>query len=172
MSNRKNIQLKKSIILFTICVASAITYSQFGGILYTQDDVETYMKLDDVISAHQGEKLYLGMNATQYLLNEDLWEPDEIYFNDGQIEYFNGNYLEGSIINNLFYDEEIKNAAAGYVSRVNNLLADKEFGLVATCIDSIIDKETLERNYYIYNNYSIKTETNGCLEVTVWLPLK
>ena len=56
------------------------------------------------------------------------------------------------------------------MDEVNALISNKEFGIITTCIDSLIDETVLEENYYSCDTYAIKTDTNGIYEVTVWLP--
>ena len=46
----------------------------------------------------------------------------------------------------------------------------KEFGLITTCAYSVIDKKILGDNYYIEETYGVKTDVNGCFEVSIWLP--
>lgn len=166
-----DIDLKKVLIITILCASSVITYFQFQSRYYTTDDIEAYQEFDRELAEHEGQKMYLGMNSTQYLLNRDIWEPSDIYFNDGQIEYFNGDYPD-IFINEFFYDEEIGSAAAEYVDRINCMVENKEFGVITTCLDNIIMQDILENNYSVYKTYKIKTDTNGIYDVTLWLPLK
>jgi hypothetical protein len=174
MASEKNHQIVYSIILITVCVASVVTYSRFGNTVYTNEDVDEYKALNNVISEYAGETIYLGMNSTQYLLNEDVWEPDNVYFNDGQVEYFAEEFpsLDNFLINAFFYEEEVKNAAVTYRKKVNEMVKNKEFALITTCLDQyFIDMEQLEQNYDAYGTFNIKTYTDT-REVTVWSPKK
>ena len=111
------------------------------------------------------------MNSTQYMLRRDLWEPENIWFNDGQIEYFtNGSYQEGSFIHNFFNGDKLKKTGEKYKKQINDMVAKKDFAVITTCIDNIIERKNLETNYIKDSVYKIKTDTNGIFEVTLWLP--
>lgn len=158
-------------VLIALCVATTITYSHYRASYYLRNDYAAYLELDSAISEHEGGNMYLGMNSTQYLLNRDIWEADNIWFNDGQIEYFVGDMYNNPVADRLFYSEEISVAANDYVDQVNSMIGNREFCLVATCRDEIIDMDLLEANYYVSGVYWIKTDTNGSCEVKVWLPV-
>ena len=154
-----------------LCVMTFVTCLSFGIKYYSRGSVVNMTELDSVIDAHSGEKMYLGMAANSYLLNRDIWEADDIWVNDGQIEYFYlGDYPDNAFLDRIFYRNEIEQAAVSYVDEVNRMTADKEFGLIATCCDRIIDTDTLASNYHITGEYLIMTDTNGYVTVTVWLP--
>ena len=160
-----------TIALLVLCIVSGKTYNKFVNNQYTQEDILAYTKLDEKISVYSNQKLYLGMNSTQYMLSRNLWEPKNIWFNDGQIEYFsNGAYLEGRFIHNIFNGDKLKEAGTNYKKRVNEMVANKEFAAVTTCLDSIIDENILQNNYQKDSTYNIKTDTNGIFKLTLWLP--
>ena len=50
------------------------------------------------------------------------------------------------------------------------MVANREFGVVATSVENIIDMDVLEENYEEYETVRIETATNICYPVTVWLP--
>lgn len=161
---------KRSVLVLLLCFTTTITYTHFGRTYYSRDDIKNYVELDSIIESHSGEKMYLGMNSTQYMLNRNIWESEDIWFNDGQIEYFNQTYPDIALLNKFFYNEEIENAAKSYVAEVNTMIQNKEFGLITTCSDNIVDGSLLEQNYYNSGTIGIKTDVNGIFEVTVWLP--
>ena len=176
-AGRLNINSNKKIymdavVLIALCLATTITYSHYRASYYLRNDYAAYFEFDSAISEHEGGNMYLGMNSTQYMLNRDLWETGNIWFNDGQIEYFVGDMYNNPVADRIFYSEEISNAANTYVDEVNSMIANREFCLVATCRDEIIDMEALEANYYVSGTYWIKTDTNGSCEVKVWLPIE
>lgn len=158
-----------NVLVAVLCVATAITYSHFGCTYYTRDDVAQLTDLHTFIEENGDDSMYLGMNATQYLLDTDTWEPENIYFNDGQISYFNRTFTENRYINYWFYNEEVSLAGRKYAQTVNDKVQKRQFRLIALCIDSIVDAEILSENYTLANTYLIKTD-NGIFEVTVWLP--
>ena len=111
------------------------------------------------------------MNSTQYLLKRNLWEPNNIWLNDGQIEYFsNGAYIEGKFIHKFFNGDKLKEAGERYKKQVNEMVTNKEFAVITTCLDNIIDRSVLEKNYTEDSTYKIKTDTNGIFTVTLWVP--
>lgn len=166
----KPFELSSRLLLFILCVASTLTYSSFQLAYYDNADERTFISLNDIISSHSGEKMYLGMNATMYMLNNDIWESDDIWFDDGQIEFFNGDYPDSSFLNIFFCGQEIEKAAREYVAEVNTMVANKDFGVIVTCIDNIINKDVLSANYVEYTTMGVKTDTNGIFYVTVWIP--
>lgn len=170
IENNHHVQLKKSLILISVCIASVITFFNFNYNQYTKNDIAAYTEMNEIISAHADQRMFLGMNATWYLLNENLWETENIYFDDGHLEYFNVDYPENVLLNSIFYDEEIESATNDYVERVNDLMKSKEFGIIAICGCAILDADALQENYYIYATYSIKTDVNGYFDVDIWLP--
>lgn len=169
--NPYNIKFCGTVILLVLCLASGKTYNKFSNTQYSQEDIIAYQKLYEKISVYGNQKIYLGMNSTQYMLKRDLWEPENILFNDGQIEYFtNGSYQEGSFIHNLFNGDKLKKTGEKYKKQINDMVAKKEFAVITTCIDNIIERKNLETNYIKDSVYNIKTDTNGIFEVTLWLP--
>lgn len=163
-------KLSAKILLFILCLASSFTYSRFKINYYDDADERTFITLNDIISSHSGEKMYLGMNSTQYMLNNDIWEPDDVWFNDGQIEYLNEDYPDNPILDFLFYGKEIETVAREYVNEVNAMVANKDFGIIVTCLDCVIDKNVLSENYVEYTMLGVRTDTNGIYDVTVWIP--
>lgn len=169
--NLYKIKFCGTVILLVLCLASGKTYNKFSNTQYSQEDIIAYQKLDEIISVYSNQKIYLGMNSTQYMLRRDLWEPENIWFNDGQIEYFtNGSYQEGSFIHNFFNGDKLKKTGEKYKKQINDMVAKKDFAVITTCIDNIIERKNLETNYIKDSVYKIKTDTNGIFEVTLWLP--
>ncbi len=162
----------RSILVLALCVSALLTYRNFTYEPYTQEDEQAYTALDQVIREHEDETIYLGMNATQYLVKEDLWEPENIYFNDGHMEFFDRDFTDNALINRFFYNEEITKTADDYVEKVNQMIRNKEFGMVAVCGDLVVDGAVLEQYYYPCGSYPIKNETNGSFDVVVWLPME
>lgn len=162
----------RSFMILALCIASLLTYNNFTYEPYTENDDQMYTELQEVIREHQDEVIYLGMNSTQFLVSEDLWEPENIYFNDGHMEFFDRDFTENQLINRFFYNEEITKTADDYVAKVNEMIRDKKFGMVAVCGDLVVDGAVLEQYYYPCGTYPIKNETNGSFDVVVWLPKK
>ncbi len=171
-SNKFSCRLIKNETFFVLllCLATTITFVHFDKINYSEEDVKNFVELDSIIDSHKEEKIYLGINSTQYMLNRDIWESDDIWFNDGQIEYFISEYPDSSFINKFFYNEEIEKAAKEYAAEVNAMVQEKEFGLITTCIDYVINQSILEQNYLKIDTIKIKTDTNGPVDVSVWIP--
>ena len=168
---KDNIKFFGTIILLILCVVSGKTYNKFVSNQFTQEDVITYTQLDEKISIYSKKSIYLGMNSTQYLLKRNLWEPNNIWLNDGQIEYFsNGAYIEGKFIHKFFNGDKLKEAGERYKKQVNEMVTNKEFAVITTCLDNIIDRSVLEKNYTEDSTYKIKTDTNGIFTVTLWVP--
>ena len=158
-----------AISLIILGVATTITYSHFDSRHYTKSDVDNMVTLDSLISMHEGEAMYLGINSTQYMLNRDIWEDKNIWFNDGQIQYFYEKYPD-NWLGKFFYAELIQKEAEEYVSEVNKMIKNKEFKIVTTCIDEIVDQDALIENYNKVYEIPMMTDTNYSFEVVVWLP--
>jgi len=157
--------------LLVISVITGIVYLNFQVTYYSYGALSNYEAIDNVIEEHEGEKIYLSMLANSYSMNRDMWEDENIWTNDGQIEYFYlGEYSDNETINSLFYRDEIENAADNYVEELNTMVSNKEFGVVTTCCERVIDMDLLAENYYVYNHYLLLTDTNGFVDVYVWLP--
>ena len=160
-----------SLLILCFCLAAVINYSHFETATYTKNDVENFIALDTDISKYGSEKMYLSINSAQYLINNDIWEPDSIDFNDGKIEYFNIQYPDNPLYDIIFHPAEIQTAANNYAKRVNDNVSSRQYSLITTCIDNIIDMDLLGQNYHQYKTYPVKTEANGKrYEVTLWLP--
>ena len=153
-----------------LAVSAVINYSHFETVYYTKDDVHALMELESDINTFKGEMMYLGLNSTQYIISNDLWDHAGIDFNDGQIGYFIKDYPQNEWLKALFFSDEIESAAKAYVNRVNQKTADQQYSLITTCLDSLINPEILRANYYPFKTYGIKTEANGIYDVTLWLP--
>ena len=157
--------------LLVISLLSYVVYMHFRVVDYSEAAVANYNEFNDVIAEHEGEKMYLSMLANSYSMNRDIWEDDLIWTNDGQIEYFYlGEYSDNDTINALFYRDIIENAADNYVEEVNTMVSNKEFGVVTTCCERVLDMDLLADNYYVYNHYLLLTDTNEFVDVYVWLP--
>ena len=148
-----------------------INYSNFETIYYTKDDVKALMDLNQDINTFRNGKIHLGINSAQYLMNFDLWEENNIDFNDGHFDNIQNIQTENQIINEFFYTDIIYKSMQDYKNRVNQSVANKEYSLITTSIENIMDLELLNKNYYPYKTYGIKTEANGMVyDVTLWLP--
>ena len=159
------------IVLFVLCLMTTFTYEHFQTKYYSKEAVANMTALDSIIAEHEGEKIYLSMMANAYSLNRNIWEDDSIWTNDGQIEYFYlGEYSDNETLNSLFYGDIIEKAADDYVAEVNEMIGNREFGLVTTCCERVADMDLLAQNYYVYDHYLILTDTNDFVEVYVWLP--
>ena len=167
-------QLKSAVLLFMLCVSTSITYYHFKFVLYSADDIKPYIELDQIIEAHNGKKMYLGMNSTQYMLKRDMWESNNICFDDGHIEYFLQHLNEeyNSILDNFLYMKNIKSALLEYITKVNESIKNKDFSIVTTLEieNGIINKNLLKENYYPFASYEMQTIINGIFNVTIWLP--
>lgn len=157
--------------LMILCIATTITFFQFSTNLYFKDDVCAYYDLNAIISEHKDELMYLGINSEQYLLNEDIWECDNIYFNDGQVGCLMPDRIDKQFSERMLYDQKLRKLMGNYANHLNELVANKSFGLVTTCAEDVLDMQLLEKNYYKYATYTLKTETLSS-DVIVWLPLK
>lgn len=166
----KNIVLKRSIIITSVCIVSVFTYSIFRDEFYTRADIDQYIQLNNVISEHEDEQIFLSMNVTGYLVDKDLWDSENVYFDDGQMEFFNVDFPKNKMFNRLFYNEEIEDAAKEYVCRVNDMVQNREFQLITTSAYSFIDADVLNENYYMCDTYNIKTDVEGQTNVDIWLP--
>ena len=157
--------------LIVISALTAVVYLHFQVVDYSDAAIANYVELDNVIAEHEGENIYLSMLANSYSMNRNMWEDDHVWTNDGQIEYFYlGEYSDNDSINALFYRDIIENAADNYVEEVNSMVSNKEFGVVTTCCERVLDMDLLAENYYVYNHYLLLTDTNGFVDVYVWLP--
>ena len=172
LAKSRNCELKNALLVLGICISAAISYTNFAYEEFTEEDGASYTALDDMIRQHEDECIYLGLNSTQYLVERNLWEPENIFFNDGHMEFFDRDFTDNALINRFFYNEEITKAADSYVNRVNQMIANKEFGLVAVCGDLVVDGQILQQYYYPAGTYPIRNETNGVFDVVVWLPIE
>lgn len=161
---------KKIVGLVVLCVATTITFFQFSINFYSKDDVQAYQDLNEIISEHANELMYLGLNSTQYMLNEDIWESANIYFNDGHAECFMPDLVNEKLSKKLLYDYQIRRVMEDYSNRVNEMVKNKAFGIVTTSGEGVVDMQFLKKNYYEYETYKLKSEALS-LDVTVWLPL-
>ncbi len=159
-----------SLVTCAFSMAAVLCVLAFPTTRYTDEEVQAYRNLDQVIAEHEGETLYLGMNSTQYMAARDLWEPENIYFNDGHMEFFHRQFTDNELINRFFYNEEITAASDRYVQEMNEMVKQRRFGLVAVCGDLVIDGRNLDQYYTCIGTYPIKNETNGSFDVMVWVP--
>lgn len=159
-----------NVLILVLCFATTITYAQFHTKYYTREGIANCVNLDNVIAKHEGEKMYLGLTSLAYMLNRDMWESENIWINDGQIEFFDDVYEADGFIGSLFYDEEIVQVSQDYVDQVNEMVSNKEFDVVVTCAECIIDSDNLARHYREEGVYLIMTDTNGYVAVIVWTP--
>lgn len=88
------------------------------------------------------------------------------------MEFFARDFTDNALINRFFYNEEITKAADNYEKKVNQMIANKEFALVAVCGDLVVNGQILQQYYYPAATYPIKNETNGIFDVVVWLPIE
>ena len=153
-----------------LCIATTITFFQFSINVYFKEDVRAYQELNAIISEHKDELMYLGVNSEQYLLNEDIWESDKIYFNDGHAGCYMPDRVDEKLSERLLYDYQIRMIMKDYANHVNELVANKAFGIVTTCVEDVLDMRILEENYYEYATFTLKAESLSG-DVTVWLPL-
>ncbi len=168
----KREELKQTILILFLCIASVITYYRTTtDFRYTVDDIKTFINLDSDIAMHENEKIYLGMNTTQYMINRNLWDPDNIWFNDGQIKFIDRD-IDNEIVNKYFYGEYIENAGKNYKKEVYEMIKNKEFGIIALCFMdyTYIDKDFLNEYYYPAKEYMVSSLNSGGAEVTVWYP--
>ena len=162
-----------SLITVGFCLATLFAYSHFWSNLYDKNDVYHHLQLDMLLQDNAGGNMYLGMGSTQFMLNRELWESDNIWFSDGMNEYFNVECPESSLLNDLFYAEELIEAGQRYRAEVNDMVANKEFDIIAiNDAEGIIDMDVLEQNYQLYRSYLIKTDSNGIFDVDVWIPVE
>lgn len=168
----KNQAIKQALIVLGLCISAAISYRNFSYEEFSEEDARCYTELYEIIQQYEDECIYLGMNSTQYLLQNDLWEPENIYYNDGHMEFFARDFTDNPFINRFFYHEEITKAAQNYVSKVNQMIINKEFALVTVCGDLVVDGQILQQYYYPVGTYPIRNETNGVFDVVVWLPIE
>lgn len=161
---------KKRIMLFVLCIVTLCTFFRFDTFEYSKDDVKTFSELDEKILQHNEEMLFLGVESYHYIMNHNLWENPNIYLDEGHIRYFNHQPDPNSFLAKLFYNEEVESVASNYVSKVNDMLKNKEFGLVTMFSYSILNPDILRENYYLDSTYNITNEIEGTHEVQVWLP--
>ncbi len=163
--------IKNGYTIIALCIASVIVFSGFKYNRYDENDVNSQIALNNVIKEHSDGKIYVGMAATGYLVQNNLWESENVWFNDGQIEYFDYENDASSFMNNIFYVEETKKAARDYKNEVNRMIENKEFSVITTCLDELINMEILEDNYEIIGSYEIRTNAMmGTFTVTAWKP--
>lgn len=168
----KNQAIKYASLVLGLCISAFVSYTNFTYEEFTEEDGTSYTALYDTIQEYEDECIYLGMNSTQYLLENNLWEPENIFFNDGHMEFFARDFTDNALINRFFYNEEITKAADNYEKKVNQMIANKEFALVAVCGDLVVNGQILQQYYYPAATYPIKNETNGIFDVVVWLPIE
>lgn len=165
------IRIANSLITVGFCLATLFAYSHFWSNLYDKNDVYHHLQLDMLLQENAGGNMYLGMGSTQFMLNREVWESDNIWFSDGMNEYFNVECPESSLLNDLFYAEELIEAGQRYRAEVNDMVANKEFDIIAiNDAEGIIDMDNLEQNYELYRSFLIKTDSNGVFDVDVWIP--
>ena len=83
----------------------------------------------------------------------------------------NNAFTDNPLYDIIFHPAEIQTAANNYAKRVNDNVSSRQYSLITTCIDNIIDMDLLGQNYHQYKTYPVKTEANGKrYEVTLWLP--
>ncbi len=159
------------IILTLLVIVTLGTYRNFGLPRYTMEDVDNYNRLYATLDKYSDGLMYVGMGATGWLLKTGIEEPENVYFNDGHIEYFNTDTRGGAwIIRALFNGkEEIGKIAKEYVADVNQKVAGKEFSVITLEIDAIVDRSLLEMNYELEGTYWLKNDT-AAWETEVWIP--
>lgn len=136
---------RNNFILIVLSLAGMINYSNFETIYYTKDDVKALMDLNQDINTFRNGKIHLGINSAQYLMNFDLWEENNIDFNDGHFDNIQNIQTENQIINEFFYTDIIYKSMQDYKNRVNQSVANKEYSLITTSIENIMDLELLNK---------------------------
>ena len=168
-SSVKDNELTRALIASMLCLMSFVTLFFFDDDIYHKEDVENYTRLETLIGEYADQDIFLGTNATGYLLNENIWDGDNIWFDDGQIGFINGDMISNKLFYAVFYGEEVWNAGNSYAFEVNTKVRNGEFALIITSFDEIIDDQILEQNYYIYDVIGLKTDQHDIVDVTIWL---
>lgn len=164
--------IKQGGAVIVLCCVTVTVCSHFSYRLYTKWDADTMVRLDSLLASYDGGTIYVGVNATPYMVNRNMWEPEaNVYFNDGQIEYFLKEAPDLPI-NGLFYEEEVIDAANEYADRINGMVERREFDVIAISVENVIDMDILEDNYEEYKTFRVETATNICYPVTVWVPIE
>lgn len=160
---------RKWTVLLLTSIVSVLVFSNFNCKLYSETEIAELRALKEMISTHSDGSAYLGINSSQFLLENDIWDSDNYFFNDGQIEFFDFETDRDSIISAIFHANELNDSFSKYKNKVNDMVKNREFSIITTCIDRIIDEDTLTDNYYVYNKYNIRSDLYT-FEVSVWLP--
>ena len=164
---------KKALTLvtfFMFCLSTTFTYLQFRTNFNSREGIANRLAFDAFLQEHADEKMFLTMSSMSYMLNRDMWESDNIWFDDGQIEYFNEVEPVDGFLGTIFYDEEVADAAHDYVEEVNEMVRNQEFGVVCTFYRGIIDRDLLIEYYDEGETFLIMTDTNGYTGITTWTP--
>ena len=164
---------KKVLSLVTVimfCMATTFAYLQFKTNFNSREGIANRLAFDNFLQEHAGEKMFLTMSSMTYMLNRDMWESDNIWFDDGQIEYFNDVEPVDGFLGTIFYDEEVADAAHAYVDEVNEMVRNQEFDVVCTFYRGIIDRDLLIEYYDEGETFLIMTDTNGYTGITTWTP--
>ena len=170
---QKNKEIIHSTMLTILAVMTVGTIHHFQLAHYTVEDIENYDAVYSVLDQHLSGQMYLGMGTTGWLIKNGLVEPENIFFNDGHVEYFNTDTTGGSVLEKfLFYGkEDIGDIAKGYVNEVNDKVSKKEFSVITTAIDVVVERPLLEENYYLFGSYNLKADNNS-FDTEIWLPKK
>ena len=145
------------VTFFMFCLSTTFTYLQFRTNFNSREGIANRLAFDAFLQEHADEKMFLTMSSMSYMLNRDMWESDNIWFDDGQIEYFNEVEPVDGFLGTIFYDEEVADAAHDYV-------------VVCSFYRGIIDRDLLIEYYDEGETFLIMTDTNGYTGITTWTP--
>lgn len=166
---------KKSLVIFLLTAAAfcSVMFANFKYVIFNLDDVMRYADAWETIRQYDdGSPIYLGMVASNYMADEANAYKDYIYYDDGQVEYFNSSVndpgrhgiLKSDNFNKrvaeILHVDKIYSAGREYVNTVRRMIAEKKFSLVVCSgLGSIIDFETLEKNYKLIKSLELLEAT-------------
>ncbi len=173
---RKGERINKTANSAFLAILSLITLGVLGNFYfdkYQMEDIKDIESVYSILDEHKDDEMYIGIAATGWILKEGLTEPENIWFNDGHVEFFNTNTAGGpSFINYIFYGKEyLGRIAENYARKVNEKISRKEFSVITLEVDALVDRQMLIQNYDLQGSYKMKTD-NLTFNTEVWLRKK
>ena len=84
-SSLLDVNIASLIIPITLAICSFCVISNFNFEYYKTENLNEYNRMKNDLKEYNASEIYFSMNCTHYLMDMDLWEEENVYFNDGHI---------------------------------------------------------------------------------------